>query len=66
MWEIEVKWMSNSCFLGKQWFDFAEDIELKVGDTKVLYRIPSSGPYIVNVCIFNGKEQMIDDARGMF
>lgn len=55
-WEIDVKWMNNSCVLGNQWYGFAEDVGLEVGDTLLFYKIPHSEPYIVNVCLFKGKE----------
>lgn len=63
-WEIDVEWKENSCVFGKKWFSFAEETNLEVGDTLVLFRIPESGPYAVNVCIFKGKDQIIDEGRG--
>ncbi|KAK1377808.1 hypothetical protein POM88_024552 [Heracleum sosnowskyi] len=40
-----------------------EKVKLKVGDTLVLFKTPSSGDYIVNVCLFSGKEEIVDDKR---
>lgn len=47
--------------LGKGWYDFALETELKVGDRLVLFKVPSAGSNIVNVCIFKDEDQVIDD-----
>ncbi|KAK1363550.1 hypothetical protein POM88_039111 [Heracleum sosnowskyi] len=66
MWRIDLEWIDNSYVFGSNWHSFTEKVKLKVGDTLVLFKTPSSGDDIVNVCLFSGKEQIVDDKRGTF
>lgn len=62
-WEIDIEWKEGTCLLGKGWYEFASHSELKVGDTLVLFKVPSAGPNIVNACIFKDGDKMIDNNK---
>ncbi|KAK1360379.1 hypothetical protein POM88_044853 [Heracleum sosnowskyi] len=63
MWRIDLEWIDNSYVFGSNLHSFAEKVKLKVGDTLVLFKTPSSGDDIVNVCLFSGNKEIVDDKR---
>lgn len=65
-WEIGIKWKDDICVLGKQWYVFAKESMLEIGDTLILFRNPSPDLYNVNVCIFEGNEENFDEGTGDF
>lgn len=46
--------------IGNGWHTFAEEAELEVGDTLVLFKITSANYFNINACIFKAKEKVID------
>lgn len=63
-WEIGIEWIDGKCFFGKGWYEFTKETELDVGDTLVFFREDLSRTDNINVCIFKGKEYVIDISQG--
>ncbi|KAK1384321.1 hypothetical protein POM88_022056 [Heracleum sosnowskyi] len=63
-WEIGIEWIGGRCYFGRGWSDFTKETELDVGDSMVLFKEDLSRPDNVKVCIFKGKEYVIDISQG--
>ncbi|KAK1367678.1 hypothetical protein POM88_033770 [Heracleum sosnowskyi] len=63
-WEIGIEWIGGRCYFGRGWSDFTKETKLDVGDSLVLFKEDLSRPDNVKVCIFKGKEYVIDISQG--
>lgn len=54
-WEIDVQWKDGTCILGKGWYEITTKLEMKDGDTLVLFRLRNSETKTVNASLFQGK-----------
>ncbi|KAK1354320.1 hypothetical protein POM88_047576 [Heracleum sosnowskyi] len=63
-WEIGIEWDAGKCYFGKGWSEFVTETELDVGDSLLLFKEPLSRYDNINVCIFKGKDNVIDMSQG--
>lgn len=62
---IDVHRNDGKCILGKGWYDFSQIINMKDGDTLVLYRLPDYENNRINACVFEATDEGFDENKGI-